>query len=311
MVMKKYILFLSIILSLSSCNKSENHIDKPSKSIVFTVIGDVPYGSVQRKGFIKLIEKHNAQDASEFIVHIGDIKAGKDPCDKSVYQDVSSLLKQLTVPTFVVLGDNEYNDCDSPIQALDYWNTYFLHLNKNWTFSQQVNYQSERIENFSWIQNNVLFIGLNIVGSSVHDENEWQTRLTDDGNWVQQLLKKYKDDVKATVVFAHANMTENGKKKFKPFTDVFRVAAASFDKPILYLQGDEYLNNLRIKNNVNKSLHRKYPFFLKELEIHEIQPIKFNGSPFTLRNRMIIPKSQHIKFTSFWRRLRTNIEREF
>ncbi len=236
--MKKHLLFLSIVLSFLSCNKSENSIDKPSEPVVFTVIGDVPYGSDQREGFVNLIAKHNAQNASEFVVHVGDIKAGKDPCDEPVYQDVSSLLKQLTVPTFVVLGDNEYNDCDSPSQALGYWNTYLLHFNENWTFTHQVNYQNERTENFSWVQNNVLFIGLNIVGSSVHDENEWKTRLTDDGNWVQQLLTTHKDNVKATIIFAHANMTENGTERFKPFTDVFRAAAANFNKPILYLQGD-------------------------------------------------------------------------
>ncbi len=240
-VMKKSILFLSIILSFLSCDKSETSDDKPSDPIVFTVIGDVPYGNEQRDGFVNLIAKHNAQNASEFVVHVGDIKAGKDPCNESVYQDVSALLKQLTVPTFVVLGDNEYNDCDNPNQALGFWNTYFLHLNENWTFSHQVNYQSERTENFSWIQNNVLFIGLNIVGSSVHDENEWKTRLTDDGNWVQQLLTTHKDNVKATIIFAHANMTENGTERFKPFTDVFRAAAVSFDKPVLYLQGDGHL----------------------------------------------------------------------
>ncbi len=91
----------------------------------------------------------------------------------------------------------------------------------------------------------MLFIGLNIVGSSVHDADEWQTRLTDNGIWVEQLLENQKNNVLATVIFGHANMTENGADKFKPFTDIFRNAALNFNKPVLYIHGDGHfwLNN--------------------------------------------------------------------
>jgi len=77
------------------------------------------------------------------------------------------------------------------------------------------------------------------------------------------------------------------------------------------LHGDEYINSLRIKNNVNKTLHRNYPQFLKGLEIHEIQPIKFNGNPFTLRNRMFLTPKGHRAFTDFWAKLQYNIQKEF
>ena len=161
------------------------------------------------------------------------------------FEDVSTILKQLKKPTFAVLGDNEYNDCDNPNQALGFWNTYFLQFNKNWNFTHTVINQPNRSENFNWIQDKVLFIGLNIVGSSVHDEDEWQTRLTDNGNWVKQLLGTHKDNINAAVLFSHANMVETGQKKFEPFSDLFRAAAADFNKPTLIINGDGHfwINN--------------------------------------------------------------------
>ncbi len=148
--MKKLIFLCIAVFALLSCKKDNDVIDNPkATTIVFTVIGDVPYDLTQREGLVDLISKHNAQNASEFIVHVGDIKPGKDPCNESVYQDVSTLLQKFKKPTFIVLGDNEYNDCDNPTQALHFWNTNFLHFNEHWTFNHQISYQNNRNENFS------------------------------------------------------------------------------------------------------------------------------------------------------------------
>lgn len=211
---------------------------KTYTSTIFTVIGDVPYNDAQRDGLIAMIDAHNAKANSEFVVHVGDIKPGADACDETVYDDVSGLLKKFKVPTFVVLGDNEYNDCETPEDALRLWNQYFLHFNENWEFPHPVEYQEERSENFAWVQNGVLFLGLNLVGSSVHDQEEWDKRLADDADWVEEQFETQKDSIQTAVVFGHANMNEVGPEKFKPFTDRFRASAKVFGKPVLYLQGD-------------------------------------------------------------------------
>ena len=206
--------------------------------IVFSAIGDVPYNNEQRDGLINLIEKHNAQTQSEFVIHLGDIKPGADPCEEAVYQDVNTMLQGFSIPTFVVLGDNEYNDCDDPIAALALWNQYFLDFHQNWSFDQEVTYQNNRPENFAWVQEKVMFVGLNLVGSFVHDETEWNDRLTDNGDFLQEFVTAHGSDSKALVIFGHANMIELGAEKFELFTDVLRSIAREFDRPILYLQGD-------------------------------------------------------------------------
>ncbi len=205
---------------------------------LFTVIGDVPYNADQRTGLIALINAHNAKAKSEFVVHIGDIKPGAEPCEETIYEDVSGLLKKFEKPTFVVLGDNEYNDCDSPTEALELWKKYFLHFNENWEFSPTVEYQKGRSENFAWMENGVLFLGLNLVGSSVHDPSEWDKRLADDADWVDEQFDIHSENAETAVLFGHANMNEIGPEKFKPFTDRFRASARTFGKPVLYVQGD-------------------------------------------------------------------------
>lgn len=241
-------LFFAILLACSNdsppkngdgdgSNGDDNPIVLPD-SVVFTVIGDVPYDDEQRTGLIGLVANHNTNSDTEFIVHVGDIKPGAVACDEMVYQDVSEILSGFNIPTFIVMGDNEFNDCDDPEQGFAFWNQYFLHFNEKWPFSYPISYQEERSENFSWIQKKVLFIGINLVGSVVHDAEEWNTRLADDGNWIEQLMETNADTVEAVVVFGHANNVNIGPEKFEIFTTAFRSASAQFGKPVLYIHGD-------------------------------------------------------------------------
>ncbi|WP_273567370.1 metallophosphoesterase [Maribacter halichondriae] len=242
-------LWLFLVIAASCGSKSddsvppievieEEEVEESIPPVVFTAIGDVPYDDEQRTDLINMVTAHNAQNKSEFIIHVGDIKRGADPCDETVYEDVSTILKGFDMPTFVVLGDNEFNTCADPDQGLEFWNQYFLHFNENWQFAHTVLYQTERAENFSWVENKVLFVGINLVGIPVHDQEEWDERLADDAKWVSQLLEEHKEDTEATVIFAQANIVNLEPDKFNIFTDVFRAASATYAKPILYLHGD-------------------------------------------------------------------------
>ena len=98
-------------------------------------------------------------------------------------------------------------------------------------------YQNERKENFSWIEKDVLFVGLNLVGGKVHDSLEWKSRLESNAEWVDHLVELNNSSLKILVVFGHANMN-NTPEKFDSFVEKFRSTARSFAKPILYLHGD-------------------------------------------------------------------------
>ncbi|TFG91429.1 MAG: hypothetical protein E4H11_10850, partial [Myxococcales bacterium] len=91
-----------------------------------------------------------------------------------------------------------------------------------------------RPENFAFVRDRVLFIGLNIVGGSVHDPVEWALRMQQNADWVEQQLAQTAGQVRAAVVFGQAERSGSRNS----FFDRFDVAAADFARPILYVHGD-------------------------------------------------------------------------
>lgn len=226
------LLFLSFLIM--SCSEK-------SKPIIFSAIGDVPYSKKEVKDLKSTLKIHNTNSNASFLIHLGDIKPGGEPCKKEVYEDVAKILKKSDKPVFIIPGDNEYNDCDHPKKAFKHWKKNFLHFNENWESAWETTYQPEQKENFTWTEGEVLFVGLNLVGGKVHSKKEWSERLNSNADWMESLLEKNKSKgLKALVIFGHANMNIH-PKKFDVFTKRFRALAAQFSKPILYLHGDGHV----------------------------------------------------------------------
>ena len=170
--------------------------------IVFSVIGDVPYGVSELPDLQQHVADHNLYSPSRFLVHLGDMLFGE--CLEARYAEVHDVLRGLAVPAFIVPGDNEWNDCDDPDQGWEYWETYFLGLEQNYCGTPAVERQGVRPENFAFVSSGVLFLGINLVGGSVHDEDEWDLRLQQDANWVGSQLTAKKSQVRSAVIFAQA-----------------------------------------------------------------------------------------------------------
>ena len=228
-----FITTIILIIVLAGCKKEDN-------SLVFSAIGDVPYSEEDYVLLNKSIIESNTNSKSEFLIHLGDIKSGGEPCDEQIYSDVSNILKKSVLPVYIIPGDNEINDCEDPIAAYDLWNKYFFHLNENWPSEAKIKYQPNREENFMWIQKDVLFVGLNQVGGRIIDRNKWDERLKSNALWIDHLVQNQGERIKVMVIFGHANMNlvpEN----FKSFMSIFSATAESFQKPILYLHGDGHV----------------------------------------------------------------------
>ena len=78
-------------------------------------------------------------------------------------------------------------------------------------------------------------------------------------------------------------------------------SCGSWDLKII--DGNAYDIARKSANNFNSSLRRSNPEFFKDLQIHEIQPIKFNGSPTNLSNKLFLAQPEHAKFTNYWNAL--------
>jgi len=72
--------------------------------------------------------------------------------------------------------------------------------------------------------------------------------------------------------------------------------------PFRLLSGEAYENARREANRANRRLHEENPDW-DGLQIHEIQPVKFGGSPTDLNNKIPLTQENHIPATVWWNQL--------
>ena len=223
------LLGLLLLLTLASTTDAE---EQARNLVTFYAMGDVPYAPAEDATLPQQID--DLPDDAEFVIHVGDIKTGATACDENVYQKVSGMLSKSAPPVFIIPGDNEWNDCTDPTQAWQYWNQYFMRFDQRWHHRLPVFRQLEQEENFSFVKNNVLFVGINLVGGRVHDKIEWKKRHAHNLDWVRRHLSQHEDKISSLVIFGHAHPNA----KHDDFFKLFKKNAELFDKPILYLHGD-------------------------------------------------------------------------
>jgi hypothetical protein len=231
------------------CSAQGHHIagavEVVGPELTFAAIADIPYSSAAQVAFEGYISRLNdMENKPRFLVHLGDIKAGKaSGCEERYYEYMRSQLTRLNFPAFLVPGDNEYNDCDDPQAAFGHWKTHFLGLETHWPDGPDVVRQPARKENFSFFENDVLLIGINLVGGRVHDKKEWVERIEDNIEWIEGRIDKYADRAGAMVLFAHAKPDQDSRKK-RPYYDIFihalRQKARGLETPVLFLHGDKH-----------------------------------------------------------------------
>ncbi len=233
--------FLLVLLLATTSARAEE--------LVFSTIGCGPYTPPDEKAIVDFIKSENEARAAEFIVHLGDIFSGATARDTVVteanYAKVRGFLTEgNTIPTYIVPGDNEWNDMPDPDQGWKWWTSQFLHLEKDFKPAWETEYQDVRPENFAFVRKGVLLIGINLVGGRVHDQAEWTRRFAENNDWIETQFAKHKNDVRAAVILAQANPVGFGEKgaainkTFGAFTKPFAQIAASFGKPVLFLHSD-------------------------------------------------------------------------
>ena len=80
------------------------------QNLTFCVIADAPYSPEEAEELPLQIEAQ--MEGCEFLVHLGDIFVGDTQCEEYRYVESRDImLDNSVIPTFVVPGDNEWNDC--------------------------------------------------------------------------------------------------------------------------------------------------------------------------------------------------------
>lgn len=124
-----------------------------------------------------------------FMVHLGDWNSPfATSCSEQSYLDNEELFSTSSVPVMFVPGDNEYNDCPDPEAALTLWEDTLLDFetsNPDWQLPFTVSRQEpDYSENFAFLHENILFVGINLVGGTIHDADEWEARQAADLAWI-------------------------------------------------------------------------------------------------------------------------------
>ena len=222
--MRRSKIALLIYLSFLSAN-----FFAQNDTLKVAVVGDTPYKITEWKHFKRNIKNINAKEI-DFLVHVGDIKRGYMPCYKHRYKRIKKYLEKSPVPYLIIPGDNEYNDCycTKPHKALIIWR-------KNLITSQNSlsEIRSDSLpENFYFLKDSILFIGINNVGGKVHDTLEWKSRTQFNIKWIKNANAKYLES-KRIIIFSHAAP----RKDFGlyQFMDDF---TKTLNKDLWWVQGD-------------------------------------------------------------------------
>jgi RHS repeat-associated protein len=78
------------------------------------------------------------------------------------------------------------------------------------------------------------------------------------------------------------------------------------DGPFRLLEGAEYTEARAAANSANRQMHAADPA-LNGMQIHEIQPVKFGGSPTDPANKVPLPPAEHAPATTWWNRLQRDL----
>ncbi len=197
-------------------------------TVTFSVIGDAPYGAAEVPLFLQQLEDHRRYSNAEFMVHVGDIMAGSEPCVEARYRETAEWLQAMDVPVFILPGDNEWVDCSDPDQAWSYWTQHLLRLEQRFCGVPPLETQPVRSENFAFVKNGVLFIGVNVVAGSEDGP------MIDSADWVQAQLAAKRGKVRAAVVFSQAGPSSSRDL----FYDRFVADVTAFGAPVLLVHGD-------------------------------------------------------------------------
>ncbi|WP_334120922.1 metallophosphoesterase [Limnobacter sp.] len=186
----------------------------------FALMGDQPYTDLLEPATDSLIKTINSDPDVQWILHIGDIKGGAEPCTDELLIRRIDQLRRSEKPLVYVPGDNEWTDCHRESNG-NFKSRERLEFLRKQAFTQPatlgkttfpVRQQTSHPypEQLMWQHGSTLFVSLNVPGSNNDLENpkSRKTKKTE----VQHLLEKRQNAINAWLsdaekLFANAKAT--------------------------------------------------------------------------------------------------------
>lgn len=262
---------LGLVLALTSaCGPGSEHPEDPTAldgaAFTFGVMGDLPYSDETEARFPEVVASLEAAHP-DFVIHVGDIKAGSAPCSDSVFAQRAAVLDAIEGPMVYLPGDNEWTDCHrsgaggyDPLDRLEALRRVFYQEDLL-TGTLEVERQSEDptwaefVEHQAWTHGGVLFLTAHIVGSrnglagfdgrSERHDQEVARRTEAAVAWLgTQVARADTLGAAALVVAMHGNpfLDPPGTDPtgFEALLDALTTGARAFDGPVLLVHGDTH-----------------------------------------------------------------------
>ncbi len=249
----------------------------------FFVIGDAPYCVKDRylndgrctpdematnDDLVRLKRLQGALNAARpaFTVHIGDIKAGAEPCADAIYDETLDLFNRFTHPFIYTPGDNEWSDCrlagvsvaahqEDRLRKIQ--STFFKDPSRSLGTPPRsadrirLEYQPEAVENARWQMGGVQFATIHTVGNDNNfaaNPAEFHARDDRTAAWVIDTFKRAKaDSLRAVVLFTQADPRfeeepgQGNRRGFDRLISVLADQTVKFGKPVVFIHGDTHL----------------------------------------------------------------------
>jgi hypothetical protein len=206
---------------------------------VFYIMSDCPYTDNERQ---VLMPAHIAAIPSdaEFLFHLGDLQyAMTDNCEEWAYEVASSILKQSLVPTFVLPGDNDMNDCDNQAQGIDMWTKYFMKLDLYWEHSLPITRWGTLEESFSLLYKGVLYFGLNIPGGTPSNPVETARLHSEHITMISSIIDGlHESEYSVIVLLGHVDPSYDDAGYSQNFFESFTSIVRQLNKPTIHFHGD-------------------------------------------------------------------------
>lgn len=305
-------LALCVTLLFTACAPPDTAVypSEPSRSIgnpvntgsanplTIAVIGDTPYGPDKLAELPDLIDLINGDPKVDLVVHLGDIKAGKnDPCTDSYFAAVRDLFDGFKDPLVYTPGDNEWTDCHvasknnglyTPTERLQAVRALFFPEAGRTLGGRPMQVltqaddptNSAYVENVMWMQSRVVFATVNITGSNndlvpwgsplpadagsyPSQAQEGAARAQADAAWLDKAFDLASEQRAAGVVLMfQADMWDPAEPSLSGFDALVRqigARAAAFGRPVLLLEGDSHQFEVQQPYSASSPLRLMHP----------------------------------------------------
>lgn len=233
------VVFIIVLASTLTTTRSRdvsavNRGAVPAGALTFYVTSDVPYSSSEEEKMVADLKVMNTE--TKFFVHLGNIqKASVTLCQPSRYHDVSLLLQNSPVPTFVLPGEEDWPNCPDQDSAWDSWRNHFEFFDGKFSHDFEVARQIGRNENFAFVESNVFFAGVHLVGGRLYTEEERDRRNGENFEWVEKMAKDTAKHARAIIIFGNARP---GLPQNQQFFDDLVQFLKQMGKPSMYIHAN-------------------------------------------------------------------------